>query len=217
MGRKFRRGATFALLWLSSSAAFGADPDPERGPAPSWVKPMTIPAPDPSQKDAAVQILMIATQTHFEKASEKSFFEMVIRPQTVAGLQSSGTLTIPWNVADSNLTINAVEIRRSGKVIDLLKNAEFTVLRRENNLENSTLDGLRTVVLPTKGLQVGDEVRLAATYTKRRDVPVGAAELLDTWEAPFAVGLLASRVLVADGLDIRWRAGQRAPRPAVYK
>lgn len=217
MNCNLRRGASLVLLCLLSSAAAAADPDPGRGPVPAWVQPTAIPSPDPAHKDAAVQILMLASQTRFDKSGEKTFFEMVIRPQTIAGLQSSGTLAIPWNVARSDLTINAVEIRRAGKVIDLLKDAEFTVLRRENNLERSTLDGLRTVVLPTKGLQVGDDIRLAATYSRRADVKTGAPEHLDKWEAPFPVGLLTSRILVADGLDVRWRAGGRAPKPTIAK
>ena len=212
-----RRAAPLILVCLLSSTALAADPEPGRGPAPPWVKPVAIPSPNPAQKDLAVQVLMIATQTRFDKSGEKAFFEMVIRPQTIAGLQGSGTLILPWNVARTDLTINAVEIHRSGKIIDLLKNAEFTVLRRENNLERSTLDGLRTVVLPTKGLQIGDDVRIAATYTRRSDLKTGAPESLGTWEFPLAVGLLDSRVTIADGLDVKWRTGARAPKPIISK
>ena len=82
-----RRTAPLILVCLLSSTALAADPEPGRGPAPPWVKPVAIPSPNPAQKDLAVQVLMIATQTRFDKSGENAFFEMVIRPQTIAGLR----------------------------------------------------------------------------------------------------------------------------------
>ena len=160
---------------------------------------------------------MIATQTRFDKSGEKAFFEYG-HPAT------NDCRTAGQRDADFTLERRAdrFDNQRRGnpplrKIIDLLKNAEFTVLRRENNLERSTLDGLRTVVLPTKGLQIGDDVRIAATYTRRSDLKTGAPESLGTWEFPLAVGLLDSRVTIADGLDVKWRTGARAPKPIISK
>ena len=76
-----------------------------------------------------------------------------MRPQTVAGLQGMSTVAIPWNVARSDLTVHAIEAIRDGKSIDLIENRPFTILRRESKLEASTLDEIRSVVLPVRGLE----------------------------------------------------------------
>jgi transglutaminase-like putative cysteine protease len=212
--RRFRRVA-LVVLFYSSSAHAAIDPQPKRGPIPDWVKPVTIPAPDPALKEESAQVLLLNGQTRMKGSGESSYFEMVIVPQTVAGLQGSGTLTLPWNVARTNMTINAVSIIRDGTTIDLLKDAQFTVLHRENDLERARFDGTRTVVLPVKGLQIGDVLRVAATYDQKSGQDFGAPETLSEWDAPFNAVLFDQRIMVDKALDMKWRVSGSAPQPVV--
>jgi hypothetical protein len=76
-------------------------------------------------------------------------------------------VALPWNVERTDLTLHRVAIDRGGKVTDLLRPSDLLVLRRENNLEKATLDGVRTVVLPAKGLQIGDRLIVDVTYSSK--------------------------------------------------
>ena len=201
---------------LLSSSALAADAMPRTGPAPAWVKPVAIPAADPAKKEAPLQILTLTAQTRFSPAGQTSYVEYVMLPQTVAGLQGTGTVSLPWNVARSDLTINAIQILRGTETIDLLKNADFTILRREGGLEKSArLDGVRTVVLPAKGLQIGDRLRVAASYVvKNGKIGTGLDEI-SSFSAPFDVALVERRFLVAPGTDIRFKTIGTVPKPIV--
>ncbi len=216
MNRCLGRGVLVGVAaLLSSAAAWAVDPVPGRRPRPAWVEPLAIPEADPSRKDEPAQFLLLASQTKFAKSSLDIFFEYAIAPQTVAGLQGVGTIILPWNVSQADLVINEVELRRGDRVIDLLKDAEFTVLRRENNLEHAKLDGLRTVVLPAKGLQMGDVVHVSATYTVKPDSVGTQLDHLVQWKPPTRLGLFRTRVLVEPGLDVKWRTAPMVDKPSI--
>ncbi len=212
--RSISRKMGLVMLLLSSSA-LAAEPEPKTGPAPNWVKLAAVPGPNTAHKDAPVQVLLINSQTHFDHDRQATYVEYVLLPQSVAGLQSTGTIAIPWNVGRTDLTINAIEIRRAGKAIDLLKNAELTVIRRENNLEKAVLDGIRTVVLPAKGLQLGDELRVAFTYGVKPDAVGNHSEDIQSWNVPFDVNLLQRRVVVSPGTEVKWRTASRVAKPSI--
>ncbi len=197
------------------SAQAAPDPEPKRGPVPAWVQSVAIPAPNSARKDEPAQVLLLNGQTRMKGNAASTFFEMAILPQTVAGLQGNGTLAIPWNVARTDMTINAISIYREGTTIDLLKDAKFTILHRENDLERARFDGTRTVVLPVRGLQIGDVLRIAATYDLKTDKELGKLEELSEWEVPFNVVLLNRRMLVDNGLNMKWRVSGNAPKPVV--
>jgi hypothetical protein len=212
--RGFNWSLGVAALLLSSSA-LAADSEPKTAPAPAWVKLAAIPDPNPARKDAPAQVLLINTQTRFDKNALSTYLEYVIQPQSLAGLQSTGTIAIPWNVGRTDLTINAIEIRRAGKAIDLLKGAELTVIRRENNLERAMLDGIRTVILPAKGLQIGDQVRVAVTYGIKPDAVGSHGEDIQSWNLAVDIGSLQRRFLVTPGTDVKWRMASRVAKPTV--
>lgn len=210
------RGVLVSVAILLSSTAAGAvDPTPSRGPRPEWVTTLAIPDPDPSRKEEPAQFLLMASQSRFAKSALDIFFEYAIVPQTIAGLQGAGTIILPWNVSQSDLVVNQVELRRGTQVIDLLKDAEFTVLRRENNLEYAKLDGLRTVVLPAKGLKLGDVVHVSATYHVKADSVGTQLDNQIQWKPPARIGLFQARVLVEPGLEVKWRAAPLVDKPSI--
>src|SRR4030095_7975181 len=163
-------GLSLAILaWASAaSAADVAERQPTRGPVPTWAKLTPIPTPDPAKADAPYQVLLLDGQTKLEPNAVTTYFEMVIKPQTVAGLQGFSTIVPPWHVERTDLTIHSIEAIRDGKSIDLTKGTPFTILRRESGLERARIDGVRSVVLPAKGLELGDTIRISASF---REIP----------------------------------------------
>jgi hypothetical protein len=194
-----------------------AERQPDRGPVPSWVKLTKIPDPDPKKAELPFQALLLDGQTLMDPSGVSTYFEMVLRPQTVAGLQGFSTITLPWSVSQADLVIHAIEILRDGKSIDLIGNNPFTIIRREAGLEKSQIDGLRTVVLPAKGVELGDNIRISATY-RQSDLSLRPkAEDLSGWFPPFAVGQMNRRVVVPADLNVKWRISGRIPKPAISK
>lgn len=205
-----------ALAWAAAAAAADApEKQPKRGPVPAWVKLTAIPAPDPARADAPYQVLLLEGQTKFEPAGASTYFEMVIKPQSVAGLQGFSTIVLPWNVDRTDLTIHSIEAIRDGKSIDLTKNTPFTILRREGKLEQSRIDGVRSVVLPAKGVELGDTIRISASYRELPSDLGSKPEDIARWSTPFAVGMLDRRVVVSPDVNVKWRIRGRAPKPLI--
>lgn len=215
--REFRGRWAIAGSILLSGSALAADPMPRVASTPAWVKPVAIPAANPALKETPAQLLLINTQVKVSGRDVDTYVEYVITPQSLAGMQGSGNVTIPWNIDRADLVVHTISIIRDGQVIDLLKGAKFTVLRREKNLGEGSLDGIRTVVLPTSGLQIGDQIRVGFTY----DGKVGGAgeqpEDLQKWDPAIETALIERRILVAPGTNIAWKTSPRVPKPQITK
>jgi transglutaminase-like putative cysteine protease len=218
---KMRIGVSVSLIALVSAAMAGAadvpDKQPKRGPIPAWVKLVDIPAPDPKKADAPYQVLLLEGQTRFESTGANVYFEMAIKPQTVAGLQGFSTIVLPWNMDRADLTVHSIEAIRDGKSIDLTKGTPFTILRRESKLEQSQINGVRSVVLPAKGVELGDTIRISASYHELPSEFAAKPEELAKWVPPFPVVMMDRRVVVAPNVDIKWRVRGRAPTPTITK
>lgn len=122
-------------------------------------------------------------------------------------LQSSalqlGNISIQWNPASGSPTVHTIKIYRDNQVIDALKDANFEVLRREDQLEAAKLDGTLTAVFRVPDLRVGDELEVDLT-TSGSDPTLG----------PHASGLLFMGPSPSPGryhLALGWDEG-REPR-----
>lgn len=208
-------GALCAVLSLATPV-HAAEPTPRIAPAPSWVEPVAVPRTS-LRKDQPVQFLITSSQENFFKNGVETYLEYVAVPHTAAGLQAIGTIALPWNVERTDLTIHRIAIRRAGQDIDLLKGAELLVLRRENNLEKAMLDGLRTVVLPAKGLQVGDELVVAASYKTKPSEIAFRPEDIQTSMSPELMTRLERRFLVPNDVPMRLYRTPGSPEPSVRK
>src|SRR3546814_7936405 len=65
-----------------------------------------------------------------------------------------GNISIAWNPASSPPVVHMINVYRDGQKIDVLKNASFEILRREDQLETAMLDGVLTAVLRVPDLRV---------------------------------------------------------------
>lgn len=83
----------------------------------------------------------------------------VLHPQAL----ELGNFGLIWNPAAGSPTVHKLAIHRGDETIDVLANAKFEILRREDQLEQSMLTGLLTAVLRIPDLRVGDEVEWAFT------------------------------------------------------
>lgn len=156
--------ATLVATSALTSAVYAAD-KPMIGPAPAWVKPVT-PSPAPVKADEApVRILLSDQQVALEPGRQTVYSETSVKIQTPQGL-AAGNISLPWRPETDVLSVHKLLIRRGDQTIDVLKSGQtFTVLRREQNLESATLDGVLTANIQPEGLRVGDTLEFAASVS----------------------------------------------------
>jgi tetratricopeptide (TPR) repeat protein len=166
-------------------------------PPPAWVVKHPADAPPSQAGDLPVQFLQIDSQVHFEGDTETSFALVRLKFLTPQGLQA-GDLSYSWEPDKGDLTVNRVLIHRGDQTIDVLGSGQtFTVLRREQGLEQATIDGALTAHMFPEGLQVGDVLEAAITITRTDPVtgnhgetrfgplnfPAGQVDLSVQWPA----------------------------------
>lgn len=211
------RSSLATALLASAAAAHAADPAPSYLPAPAWVEPVKVPPANPKLLALPAQLLVLNVQEKFAPDHSVTYLEYVAVPQTVAGLQSIGNISLPWNVERADLAIHRLEIDRNGKIIDAYDQKALMVLRQEANLDKAILDGGRTVILPLRGVQLGDKIRVAASYTTKKSSIALRTEQIATFAPGEAINLTERRVLVPDGMTVRWYRSTGVPEPTVTK
>lgn len=181
------------------------------GPTPAWVRPIALP---PTQKpdDAAVRIQLSDQQYAFAPDQQSAYIHTVTTIQTAQGL-AAANIAIAWRPEINSVTVHAILLRRGAEVIDVLAAGQtFTILRREQNLENAMLDGVLTATLQPEGVRVGDTLDIALTITSSdpvfkghveqlaaswNGVPVARAHLRAEWPASLPLRLRQTAALPA--------------------
>jgi tetratricopeptide (TPR) repeat protein/transglutaminase-like putative cysteine protease len=162
-----------ALVW---SAAAAAATHLQFGPAPPWVRPVSLPAAGAST-EAAIKVLLVDYQIELNRESASYYSETAVRIQTPEGLSEMGTLKLVWDPDTDVVVIHRIHILRGDKVIDVLGSGQtFTIARREVNLDYAAIDDTLTGILEPTDLEVGDILDVA--YTLKRTDPIlkGASE-----------------------------------------
>ncbi len=155
-----------ALICLPGLAR--AQAQPSRAPTPAWVTVLPVSSPDPARQDRPLQTLLVSRQTLYGGDRHDHYSRLVMIAQNPQGLQALGAVTLAWQPDQSELIVHDVRIIRGSTVVDVLDRGQtFTVLRRENNLETATLDGVLTAAMQVEGLLVGDILDVAFTIRQR--------------------------------------------------
>lgn len=192
--------AFVAALFAASafSCIASAEDKPIIAPPPSWVKPTSVPASPDLDDQSPIRILLSDQQIHLERGKEIVYSNIAIKIQTPQGL-AAGNLSFPWRPDTDVLTVHKLHIRRGSEVIDVLAAGQtFTVVRREQNLESATLDGVLTANIQPEGLQVGDIIEFAMSLSSSDPTLQGHVEqIAGNWN-----GLAVDRA----HLKIQWPA-----------
>jgi hypothetical protein len=151
----------YLAAMLAGGGAHAESSQVGRGPAPSWAvqsEPMPIPA------DAAGAVFMRRHDTvvHLDRSGQSLFNAYRVKILHPNALHL-GNLSIAWNPAAGTPVAHVIRIHRDGEVIDVLQQASFDILRREDQLEAASLDGILTAVLRIPDLRVGDELEFGVT------------------------------------------------------
>jgi Domain of Unknown Function with PDB structure (DUF3857)/Transglutaminase-like superfamily len=199
---------SFILIAAAMAAGPVAAPTPARevayAPAPAWRAPPPEPTGAPTPEGAAYRVVYSDTQVRVADGEVETFAAYrlkILKPEAL----DVGNIVLSWQPAGGRATVHAVRILRGGVPTDVLETTKFRVLEREQNLERAALDGEYTAALQVPGLQVGDELEVAATISQRDptlgDRAFGAGQL------PVAglPGAFRYRLLWPAGHAIRWQ------------
>ena len=168
-----------------------------RGAAPDWTV-SSAPLPVPESVSGPVFIRRQDMEIHLGEQGQAQYVGYRVKILQSSALEL-GNISIAWNPTAGAPIVHDIRLYRDGQVIDVLKNASFEILRREDQLEAARLDGTLTAVLRVPDLRVGDELEVDFT-TFTRDPTLGHKE----------AGLLALTPSPAPGryhLGLSWDQG----------
>jgi hypothetical protein len=173
---------------------------------PAWVKP--APAIDATKLgDDDPVFLMLDQQQRLQDGQVWAYFNMATRMASNQMLMQAGTVQLPWSPDQGDLTIHAVEIIRGTEHIDVLAGgARFTVLQREQMLEQSFMSGMLTATMAVEGLRVGDVLRVSFSITRKDPAMQGNVQTIAPMiAAPTRIGFGRIRLLWPATSDLHWR------------
>jgi tetratricopeptide (TPR) repeat protein len=196
----FLAGSCLAL----AAPAFATDTPIYAAPA-DWVVPSAGPLP---KGDAATPWLLSDQQILIEADKRSTFSDHAYRIQSAEALRNWDDLQFVWHPDRDDLIVHKIQLLRGGQTIDLLgQGLKLTVLRRERDFEQKTIDGLLTGTASIEDLRVGDIVRFSATVVERSDVLAGNSEaMVDVQAKPASIAQGSVRVLWPRALPIKWKA-----------
>lgn len=152
---------------LVHGTAYADNNQVQTGPVPNWATPSEL-MPVPDNASGLVFVRRQDILIHLDEKGQEQYFGYRIKILHPNALQI-GNLSISWNPASGVPVIHTIKVYRGSAVIDVMKTTSFEVLRREDQLEASKLDGILTAVLRVADLRVGDELEVG--FTTRLDDP----------------------------------------------
>ncbi|WP_439468991.1 DUF3857 domain-containing protein [Blastomonas fulva] len=149
------------VLLASAQPALAQKDQVKRGPEPDWVRQSEL-AAVPEDAAGAVFVRRQDVWVHLDTKGQQQYLGYRIKLLHSNALQL-GNLAISWNPQAGAPVVHTIKVHRNGEVIDALKSGTFEILRREDQLEAASLDGVLTAVLRVADLRVGDELEFATT------------------------------------------------------
>jgi tetratricopeptide (TPR) repeat protein/transglutaminase-like putative cysteine protease len=209
-------------LWLIlgclvSATAAQAEDKLAFGPPDDWVKPPAEvkPAALPTS-GPAVRYLRYDEQLRFGPGSQSVYTHYVAQVRSSLGLMSLGTVGLSWDPGRDKATVHALRIVRDGKPIDVLAKQTFSIIRREQNLEQ-IVDGRLTATLHPEDLRVGDVLEVAYTITHDEPAMAGHADFAFDLTRLSGIDALSIRANWPSDQNVAWRTGSALAKPAVVR
>ena len=202
MGYVMRYAFLIVLSTAIASPCFAAD-EVGFGPRPGWVSELNVRVDQAAAADSAIEILLFDSQHKLEPDTARAYMHYAYRINSAQGL-AGANIAADWNPAFEDVTVHQAVIRRGDQRIDLIaKGQKFTILRREQNLEQQTLNGRLTATLQPDGLQVGDILEVAMTVARRDPTLRGHMETNAALSMPIRANEVRYRLLSPVGARMR--------------
>lgn len=160
-----------ATLPASSEASSTADAAARflRGVAGAWVEHSAVPAA-PAVPEEPASCLLLDEQLDLTGPQAQIYRRTVHLAHSEAGVEQISELQIQFNPAYETLTLHWVRLRRAGKELDALEDADIELMRHERDLYARVYRGDYLAVIQVRGVQPGDELDCAHTISGQNPV-----------------------------------------------
>lgn len=181
-------------------------------PAP-WVLPPPAPGAQAPASDAALVAIHNDIQYFEDPNGQEAYSAIRYRIAKPQGL-AAGNVTFTWSPDAGRVVLHRLRVIHGETVRDLTRSAQFTILQREQNLEQAALDGRLTAAYQIPALEVGDEVDLAfTTFIRDPTLPEARGDLVLLAQNSLS-GALRLRVNWPKGHPLHWKTTpDLAPTP----
>ncbi|QNQ08058.1 DUF3857 domain-containing protein [Sphingomonas alpina] len=205
----------FTALIAAASAAQASD-KPIYAPAPDWIKP--APAIDTASiKDESPVFLLLDGQQLLKDGQITSYVETAARVASTQMLDQIGSIKLPWQPDKGDLIIHKLEIIRGSEHVDLIAAGQrFSVLQREEQLEQRMLNGVLTATLAVEGLRVGDVLHMSISITQKDPTLKGNLQTISLLPTdPFRIQFGRTRLIWPKDAPMHWRLNVAGLQPEV--
>lgn len=195
------RAAFAAALVVPANGAYAGD-QPLYAPAPAWI--IAAKLPDLSLPGTAGGPILFDIQQRIDGATVWNYIDTAVKLDTPEALSQGSNLALAWGPDKGDLIVHELTILRGNEAIDALAGGQkFTVIRREQTLEQRELTGVLSATLAVEGLRVGDVLRLRMSTTVKDAALGGRAQL--------AMPLVAEPMRVSSAAyRLSWRSNDAA-------
>lgn len=192
------------FAWLAATPAIAGE-DILYQPAPDWILKADMPDGRPGRDGS---LLIYDEQFRIEASRLWEYRDIAVWIGSPQELTQTGTITTTWLPDKGDLMIHEIGILRGDVAIDVIAGgARLEILRREQDLEQRSLNGMLTATLPVPGLQVGDVLRLRFSTTLS-DQALGEEVQKYSFlprKPDFRAGFARVRASWPEDAGIRWR------------
>lgn len=210
------RAACVAFAVIIVQSPLHAGEAPLFQAVPDWVVNAGALTADEAKGDG---IILYDRQQKVDGDIVVSYSDFALRATSAEQLARLGTLAYRWHPDKGDLIVHSIEIIRDGQQIDVIKSGnKFTVLRREQNLEQDWIDGTLTATMQIEGLKVGDilRARISLSFSdKAMGGNIEAAQTMVTEPVKIARGNY--RIIWPQNRALQWKGLELGVEPKISK
>ena len=132
-----------------------------REAVPAWVTPRAMPDMMPEQRrhvENGQAFLLVDTQVRGGDSGYVSVARLASKVVDRTGLENAGQISITFDPRIEDVAMGFVHIIRDGKVIDRTGDLQFSVVEREDDLDDGIVSGNLRAISNLKDVRVGDIV-----------------------------------------------------------
>ena len=215
---RFAAPVWLAVCFLLAPTLSQAAGQVRKAPAPGWVEEAAIPAPRPDRSREVSDgryTLLVDRQIRADGPTVVSYRRTADLITDRGGLEQAASISIDFDPSDEDIVLHRVRIWRGKVAEDRLKEVTVDLIRRERELADGVVTGLKTAHFELKDVRVGDVVDVAYSFETRNKVLQG--QLFDgdstSWSVP--VGLTRFRVLWPHQRPLNVKLLSGAPPPTL--
>ncbi len=188
--------------------------------APEWVEDVPLGgfASDRSgQIRGGIAFLLSDRQVRKTVTGFEYFHRFAYEVVDRTGLEDAARITYSFDPTRETVSFNAIRIQRDGAEINRLADAEVTVLRQEEDLENSLIDGDLTALVQLEDVRVGDVIEYALSGVVEQELwPDELFWMAQVeWQVPLAQ--MHFKLSVPEELTVSYRSVSTDLEPEVVR